>query len=87
MIQKVDLAPNKTLFVVSVILIAGVGGMSMSFGKVKLTEVACALILGIVTNLILSRKKDDAPVEKIEAPVEEAVAETASEAVEAADAE
>ena len=74
-------------FAVAVILIAGVGGMVLNFGKVTITEVACALILGIVTNLILSHKKDDAPVEKIEAPVEEAVAETASEAVEAADAE
>ena len=86
MIQKVDLDQNKNLFVVSVILIAGVGGMSMSFGKVTLTEVACALILGIITNLILSRKKDDEPVEEIAAPVEETVEESfeaAEEAVEA----
>ncbi len=86
MIQKVDLDQNKNLFVVSVILIAGVGGMSMSFGKVTLTEVACALILGIITNLILSRKKDDEPVEEIAAPVEETVEESfeaEEEAVEA----
>ena len=83
MIQKVDLDQNKNLFVVSVILIAGVGGMSMSFGKVTLTEVACALILGIITNLILSRKKNDAPVEKIDAPVEEKVEEIAEESFEA----
>ena len=53
MIQKVDLNNNRDLFVVSVILIAGVGGLSVSFGKVTLTTVACALILGILTNLIL----------------------------------
>lgn len=57
MIQKVDLEDNKNLFVVSVILIAGIGGLTLTFGKVTLTEVAAALILGILTNLILSKKK------------------------------
>ena len=57
MIQKVDLDDNRNLFVVSVILIAGIGGMALTIGKVTLTEVACALILGIVTNIILSKKK------------------------------
>ena len=57
MIQKVDLGANKDLYVVSVILIAGIGGLAISFGKVTITEVACALILGILTNLILSGKK------------------------------
>ena len=56
MIQHVDLGDNHNLFVVSVILIAGVGGMAVSFGKVTITEVACALILGILTNLLLSKK-------------------------------
>ena len=53
MIQHVDLNKNRNLFVVSVILIAGVGGMSVSFGSVTITEVACALILGILTNVLL----------------------------------
>ena len=56
MIQKVDLGENKNLFVVSSILIAGIGGLSLSFGKVTITVIACALILGIVVNLILSCK-------------------------------
>ena len=60
MIQKVDLNNTRNLFVVSVILIAGVGGLSVSFGNVTLTEVACALILGILTNLILGGMKKDA---------------------------
>jgi len=54
MIKKVDLEDNRNLFVVSVILIAGVGGLTLVFGKIKITTVACALILGIVTNLICS---------------------------------
>ena len=36
---------------------AGVGGMALTFGKITITEVACALILGIVTNLICSRAR------------------------------
>ena len=57
MIQDVDLNNNRNLFVVSVILIAGVGGLAVSFGKVTITEVACALILGILTNVLLGDKK------------------------------
>ncbi len=60
MIQNVDLNNNRNLFVVSVILIAGVGGLSVSFGNVTLTEVACALILGILTNWILGGMKKSA---------------------------
>ncbi len=59
MIQKVDLEQNKNLFVVSVILITGIGGMALNIGSVTLTEVACALVLGIITNLVLSRKKEE----------------------------
>ena len=56
MIQKVDLGDNKNLFVVSVILIAGVGGMVLNFGQVTITEVACALILGILVYLLVNIK-------------------------------
>ena len=57
MIQKVDLEENHNLFVVSAILIAGIGGLTVTFGKVTLTSIACALILGIVTNLVLGGRK------------------------------
>ena len=63
MIQKVDLGDNRNLFTVSVILIAGVGGLTLNFGAVTITSVACALILGIITNVIVNLKKDDATVE------------------------
>ena len=59
MIQKVDLNKAKNLFVVSAILIPGIGGLSVSFGKVTLTTIACALILGIISNLLLSPAKDE----------------------------
>ena len=57
MIQKVDLEDNANLFTVSAILIPGIGGMAMAVGKVYITSIACALILGIVVNVILNRKK------------------------------
>ncbi len=57
MVQKVDLEDNRNLFVVSTILIAGIGGLTLSFGKVTITAVACALILGIFVNFILSAGK------------------------------
>lgn len=59
MIQKVDLNQNKNLFVVAIILICGIGGLSLKFGEVTLTAIACALILGIIANLVLSGKKEE----------------------------
>ena len=59
MIQKVDLEENKNLFVVSAILIAGIGGLTLKFGNIEITTIACALILGIILNIILSKKKDE----------------------------
>ena len=59
MIQGIDFNENRNLFVASTILIAGVGGLSLTFGKVTITAVACALILGIIVNLVLSAKKDE----------------------------
>ena len=57
MIQKIDLEDHANLFTVSAILIAGIGGMAMSIGKVTITAIACALILGIIVNIVLHRKK------------------------------
>ncbi len=64
MVQKVDLEDNRNLFVVSAILISGIGGLSLTIalGKghsITITSIACALILGILTNVMLSRKKKD----------------------------
>ena len=59
MIQKVDLNQNKNLFTTAAILIPGIGGMAMDVGKVYISNIACALILGIVINAILSKAKDE----------------------------
>lgn len=58
MIQSVDLGANKNLFVVAVILITGIGGLEVTFGDITLTSVACALILGIVCNLLLHKNEE-----------------------------
>jgi len=60
MIQKVDLENNANLFTVSAILIPGIGGMSMAIGgetKVYITTIACALILGIIVNLVVNKSR------------------------------
>ena len=71
MVQKVDLSDNKNLFTVSVILIAGVGGMVLNIGAITITSVACALILGILVNLLGNIKcKKCAKEEKAEEKAE-----------------
>lgn len=68
MFQKVDLNENRNLFVACVIFITGVGGMVVSFGAVEIRTTACSLILGILTNVMLSSKKrpsnTEAPLQK-----------------------
>ncbi len=59
MLQPVDLNDNRNLFTASVILIAGIGGMQLGIGSVTLTKIACALILGIIVNLVFNRSKKE----------------------------
>lgn len=67
MVQEVDLGKNKNLFVVCVILIAGIGGLALNFntpiGTITITNIATALILGIITNLLLRNTKDEEDAE------------------------
>ncbi len=61
MIQKVNLESNANLFTVAAILIPGIGGMSLAIGgasKIYITPIACALILGIIVNLVVSKAKE-----------------------------
>lgn len=57
MFKNIDLDENRNLFVVSVILVTGIGGLALNFGKITITSIATALILGILTNVMLSKKK------------------------------
>ena len=77
MIQNVDLGENRNLFVVSVILIAGVGGLTINIAlganlaPIVITEVACALILGILVNLAVNARKQKQAEPANEAPAQE----------------
>ena len=65
MLKKVDLGNNKNLFVVSAILVTGIGGLALNFGTnpntngplVTVTSLATALIIGIITNLVVNGGK------------------------------
>ncbi|MDD5791770.1 MAG: solute carrier family 23 protein [Erysipelotrichaceae bacterium] len=62
MIRKVDLGKSENLFVVSAILVTGIGGLTLNFGTnsatggplLTMTALATALIAGIVTNLVVN---------------------------------
>ena len=72
MVQKVDLEDNGNLFTVSAILIAGIGGLSLKFGQITITEIACALILGILVNIFCRAfKKKEVKAETVTATEED----------------
>ena len=54
MTKDIDFEDNRNIFVVSVILVIGIGGMTLKFGAVTITEIAAALIFGVVVNLLVS---------------------------------
>ncbi len=56
MIQQTDLDDNRNIFVISVILVVGIGGMTLKFGAVTITEIATALIFGVIVNLFVRRE-------------------------------
>ena len=66
MFKDIDLSENKNLFVVSAILIAGIGGLTIQIpyalkdngavaSAITVTSIATALILGILTNFVLGK--------------------------------
>ena len=65
MLRKVDLNNSKNLFIVSSILVTGIGGLTLQFGFNEMTQgpiltvtsLAVALIFGILTNLIVNNGK------------------------------
>ena len=72
--EQVDFTKSRNIFIAAAILVAGIGGLSISFSiagqAVTITSTAVAMILGIVLNIILKEKKEEV-VETVEAPVEE----------------
>ena len=57
MLKKVDLGDNRNLFTVPAILVCGIGGLTLTFGKVSITSLAVAMIVGIITNIIAHNGK------------------------------
>ena len=57
MMEGKDLEEHRNLFPISVILITGVGGLALTFGEITIPSMACALVLGILTNLLVNIKK------------------------------
>ena len=67
--EKIDFSNQKNIFIASVILVAGIGGLTFKFGNpdesttITITSIAVAMILGIVLNLILKEKKSNHKLE------------------------
>ena len=60
--EKVDFNSTKNIFVSAVILVAGIGGLTISIAlgnaSITITSTAVAMILGIILNAILKEKND-----------------------------
>jgi uracil permease len=54
-----DLTEPRNLAIVALILVFGIGGMSISAGEFNLEGIGLAGILGVVLNLVLPRKKSE----------------------------
>lgn len=85
MFKDLDLNDNKNLFVVAAILISGIGGLTIQIpyaladngavaSTIQITSIATALILGIITNAVLTKVEKSKlgvdPEEKTEAKEE-----------------
>ncbi len=62
--EHVDMGKTKNIFVASVILVAGIGGLAFKFVDpdnplITVTSTAVAMILGILMNLVLKDKKEE----------------------------
>ena len=82
--EKIDFNKMKNIFIASVILVTGIGGLALKFGNpsspvIQITSIAVSMILGIILNLVLVEKEEEKvePKEKAEKPVEAKPAEKA----------
>ena len=56
--DKVNLTNSKNLSIVSLMLILGLGGATITFGNVEFKGVALAAIVGLIANIIIPNKKE-----------------------------
>lgn len=79
--EQVDFTKSRNIFIAAAILVAGIGGLSISFKvagqAVTITSTAVAMVLGIVLNVVLKEKKEETAT--AEAVAEEVVAEEIAE--------
>ena len=83
MLKRVDLGNNKNLFVVSAILVTGIGGLTLNFGSnpvtgqplLTMTALATALIAGILTNLTVNGGKMSSDDDDMQDPISTSVEE------------
>jgi uracil permease len=71
--ERIDFGITKNIFVASVILVAGIGGLCLNFGPVSspivsITSIAVSMILGIIMNTILRDKKTEKEAKPAEKP-------------------
>ena len=63
MLKKVDMGDIKNIFVVATIFVFGIGGLTVKFYHFEFSPVACALVAGILMNILVNtnfkNKKDN----------------------------
>ncbi len=69
--EHIDMSKTKNIFVTSVILVSGIGGLSIILIDpanpfITITSTAVGMVLGIIMNLILKEKPSDAAIEEKE---------------------
>lgn len=68
--EQVDMSKTKNIFVASVILVSGIGGLILKFAipgsasAITITSTAFSMILGILMNVMLREKKEVAKIEE-----------------------
>ena len=72
MLQKVDLNNIKNIFIVSAIIITGIGGMVLDFYHFQITAIPTSLVIGFIMNLVVNYtpKKKRKPKEEIPENIE-----------------
>jgi uracil permease len=55
--NKVDMSKSRNLVIVAVILVFGIGDMSLGYGNFKLAGIGLAGIVGVLLNIIVPKQK------------------------------
>ena len=56
--NRIDLGKQRNLIICAVILVAGIGGLSVTLGQITLSGMALSAIIGVVLHLILPNKHE-----------------------------